>query len=783
MEGGKSVAENKVRNEVILQISGTEETFGAAKETLGGSSSASQAFSPNSQIGSSPNAAKYSNIELKELQSLRCRVETTTSESASPEISIAKPSPTVSKPPKIPTEPLSRRATLSRSAFSKPKSRLVEPPGPTDANLAEEKARIKSNRNSSFGSSPKLNVTTPGETLKSGPITPRTPLIGTPGGEEDDDDDVYKTANLKVSERYRKKVKLLALIEWFSFVFIIAFLIASLTVNRLVDKMIWGLEIWKWCVLVLVIICGRLVTEWLINVLVFLIEMNFFLKKKVLYFVYGLKRSVQIFIWLGLVLLAWGLLINRGVKRSKDTTKVLNYVTRALASCLIGAAIWLAKTLLLKIVASNFQATRFFDRIQESIFHQYILRTLSGPPLMEMAERVGSTASTGQLSFRNFKEKDENKQAGKEEVIDIEKLKKMKQEKVSAWTMKGLISVINSSGLTTLVDDDEDEPKDEQITSEWEAKAAAYRIFQNVAKPHSKYIDEDDLLRFMRKEEVDLVLPLFEGAVETGKIKRKSLKNWLVNVYLERKSLAHSLNDTKTAIDELNRLVSMIVIVVIIVVWLILMGFLTTQILVFISSQLLLVAFMFGNTAKTVFEAIIFVFVMHPFDVGDRCVIDGVQMIVEEMNILNTVFLRYDNEKIFYPNTVLATKPISNFFRSPEMSDSVEFAIDVSTSIETVGALKSRIKGYLESKPQHWRPGHSVVVKEIEDVNKMKMALYITHTINFQNYGDKTNRRSELVLEMKKIFEDLHIKYHLLPQEVHVSYVGSAASEFPPATS
>lgn len=99
-----------------------------------------------------------------------------------------------------------------------------------------------------------------------------------------------------------------------------------------------------------------------------------------------------------------------------------------------------------------------------------------------------------------------------------------------------------------------------------------------------------------------------------------------VNVYLERKSLAHSLNDTKTAIDELNKLISVVVIVVIIIVWLLMMGFLTTQILVFISSQLLLSAFMFGNTAKMVFEAIIFVFVMHPFDVGDRCVIDGVQV-------------------------------------------------------------------------------------------------------------------------------------------------------------
>ena len=32
----------------------------------------------------------------------------------------------------------------------------------------------------------------------------------------------------------------------------------------------------------------------------------------------------------------------------------------------------------------------------------------------------------------------------------------------------------------------------------------------------------------MKNEEVENVLPLFEGAVETGRIKRKSLKNWLV---------------------------------------------------------------------------------------------------------------------------------------------------------------------------------------------------------------------------------------------------------------
>jgi hypothetical protein len=85
--------------------------------------------------------------------------------------------------------------------------------------------------------------------------------------------------------------------------------------------------------------------------------------------------------------------------------------------------------------------------------------------------------------------------------------------------------------------------------------------------------------------------------------------------------------------------------------------------------------------------------------------------------------------------------------------------------------MKNVIVGcrYLESKPKHWSPKHSVIVKEIENLNKMKMALCVQHTMNHQNYGERNSRRSELVLELKRIFESLGIKYHFLPQEVHVT--------------
>ncbi|KAJ6379735.1 hypothetical protein OIU76_016393 [Salix suchowensis] len=261
------------------------------------------------------------------------------------------------------------------------------------------------------------------------------------------------------------------------------------------------------------------------------------------------------------------------------------------------------------------------------------------------------------------------------------------------------------------------------------------------------YIEEEDLLRFLTTVEVHTIFPLFEGAVETGKITKSSFRNWVVHVYVERKALAHSLNDTKTAIRQLHRLASAIVTLIILVISLL-----------------------------SIFESIIFVFVMHPFDVGDRCVVDGVQMVVEEMNILTTVFLRYDAEKIYYPNSILHTKPISNFRRSPDMGDGVDITIDVSTSVDDFNALKKAIQVYIESKPKHWNPNHTLMVCEIENGKDLKLTLCVQHTMNHQNFGEKSNRRSELVFELKKIFDRLGIKYHLLPQQVNVTHVNTSSN-------
>ncbi|CAM0908102.1 unnamed protein product [Alopecurus aequalis] len=528
-------------------------------------------------------------------------------------------------PLKIPDKPAQTSSTsrpplppasstlLRRPSIAKPKSRFAEPP------------------------------TRPAASSSQPPSPAQTPRPA----DADDDDDIFRSkdgapahVHVSSSAKYRRRAGVS--LELVVLVLFLALLVVSLLVRPIKNRFLWGLEIWKWCVMVITVFSGHLVTHWLIAFVFFLIERNFLLRNKVLYFIFGLKRSVQACIWAAVVLIAWSQLFDRDLGRPPKTARILNYVSRFLASMLIGSIIWLINNFTMKFIAASFHRKAFFDRIQESLFQQYVLQALSGPPLNALSGPPGELVS---LSKR-MEEK------GKPEV-DVAKLRRINQEKVSAWTMTGLVSAMRSSKLSTISQSiesfrelDDTEQKDKEINSEWEAKVAAKAIFKNVARPGNKHIEEPDLLRFFSKEETALVLPMFEGASETGKIKKSALKTFVVKAYLDRKSLALSLNDTKTAVSELRNLVRGVIIIIMSIITLVLMGIATTKVLVVISSQLLVVAFIFGNACKTVFEAIIFVFIMHPFDVGDRCVIDGIQMTVEEMNILTTVMLKNDNEKL-----------------------------------------------------------------------------------------------------------------------------------------
>ncbi|KAL1811620.1 hypothetical protein ACET3Z_021685 [Daucus carota] len=627
---------------------------------------------------------------------------------------------------------------------------------------------------------------------------------------EEDDDEAFNDDDVPL---HLKKLNFntLAKIECTSLVLIVTFLMCTLGISKWKRKKYHGLHIWKWEVLLLVLICGRLVSDWVIRFVVFCIERNFMLRKRVVYFVYALRKSVQNCVWLSLVLVAWNELFDKKVMVARN--RFLRFVDKFLWCLLAATLIWVVKTLLIKVFASSFHVKTFFDRIQDTLFNQYVIEMLTGPPMIEIHDKIeeegnlmveiskfedadtvlppdlraaafrtvacGENELVKQYSGITPNKKDDVGVFSKKQDEDkflVSQLHKLNPKNISAWNMKRLIKLVRYRALTTLdehlqgVPTNIQDPSTNQICSEYEAKVAARKIFHNVArrKSKSKYIHMQDLLRFLGENEAERAMEIIEGIPASNKISKRDLRNWVVNAFRERKALAFSLNDTKTAVNKLHNMVNVLVSIIIVIIGLVILGVTSRQLLVAVSSQLVLVTFIFGNTCKTIFEALIFLFVMHPFDVGDRCEIGGVQMIVEEMNILTTVFLRFDSQKIIYPNSTLSTMPIHNLYRSPDMDESIDFFFHIATPVEKVNVMKQRIASYIDNKKDHWYSNPPIVTRDMVELNKVQMSLWPTHKMNHQNAVERYERRGLLVEEIIRIVKEMDIDNLFRPIDINI---------------
>ncbi|KMT11430.1 hypothetical protein BVRB_5g107560 isoform B [Beta vulgaris subsp. vulgaris] len=532
------------------------------------------------------------------------------------------------KQPPQSTNTLRKRATLRRLSISKPKSRIIEFNLPPKNNVTDQ-----FDTDQTIWEETNNNIEDPYSS---------TDYSSSSTSEEEEQLESGSNKYHKKTKKKNKKINWRRIVEWSLFLVILTCLILSLTMTSLRHRPTWGLMPWQWCLMVMVMFSGRLCSGWLVSFLVFIIERNFMLKEKVLYFVYGLRKSIRNCIWLALVLLAWTCMFNAQMHHKNVMVKK---VSQLLIAVLVGATIWLIKIVLVKTLASSFHVRTYFDRMKESVFHNYILDALSGLPVdgkqLEDEHKAIKGSKSLPARWKDAKTSFRSNKYGTRK-LDMEKLKKLSMKSpTSIWSLKRLMNYIRSSGLSTISKNVDAFGKAEyEISSEWEARTTAKRIFRNVAKRGATYIEEEDLARFLKRNEIHAIFPLFEGAYETGRITKSSFRNWVVRAYLERKALAHSLNDTKTAVQQLHKLASAIVSVIIFVVFLLVMGLASPRVVAFVITQIVVLGVIFHNTFKTIFDCIIFVFVMHPFDIGDRCKIDDVQMIVEEMNILTTVFLR-----------------------------------------------------------------------------------------------------------------------------------------------
>lgn len=160
-----------------------------------------------------------------------------------------------------------------------------------------------------------------------------------------------------------------------------------------------------------------------------------------------------------------------------------------------------------------------------------------------------------------------------------------------------------------------------------------------------------------------------------GDISCEEMELACVEIGRERKAITASLKDLDSVVSKLDDVFTFIVVVIIVLVFLTLVSKSTAGVLTSASSSVLALSWLFSATAQEFLASIIFVFVKHPFDVGDRVDIYNTgagtidTFFVKEIALMYTEFKKLEGHVVQAPNSLLNTLFVLNMRRSGGLAE------------------------------------------------------------------------------------------------------------------
>ncbi|KAJ2999833.1 hypothetical protein HDV02_001611 [Globomyces sp. JEL0801] len=297
--------------------------------------------------------------------------------------------------------------------------------------------------------------------------------------------------------------------------------------------------------------------------------------------------------------------------------------------------------------------------------------------------------------------------------------------------------------------------KSVNLLSDRHAINLSKRLFQALTVDNNPIAIESFLPYFPSKAEAKKAFTYFD-LDDSGSITKREFKHSMLKIYRERRNLLKSLRDLSQALGILNRLVYGIVFCTTAFCALPIYGISISTILPF-ASLVLALSFVFGGSAKSTFESILFVFIAHPFDTGDKIAYDNQTYQVEEINLLTTVLKRSDGQKSYVPNSILANKEIGNIRRSGDQGEMIYLHVPFKTKQSLLDELGKRIQAFVESQPKDYNSPISLNVSEITPGGLVKLGIFLNYKGNWQDSVRKSKRKTAFLFKLIEAGQDLGI--------------------------
>ncbi|KAK1761493.1 Mechanosensitive ion channel-domain-containing protein [Echria macrotheca] len=295
------------------------------------------------------------------------------------------------------------------------------------------------------------------------------------------------------------------------------------------------------------------------------------------------------------------------------------------------------------------------------------------------------------------------------------------------------------------------------------SEAMARRIWMSFVVEGKDSLSLEDIVEVMgpaHQEEAEECFNAID-ADQNGDISLDEMVRKVVETGKERKAIANSMKDISQALTVFDKVLLFVVLIIVVIIFLAVFQSSFIATLTTAGTTLLSLSFVFAVTTQEFLGSCIFLFVKHPYDVGDRVDIQGPekqQMVVEKISLLYTVFTRIDKMQVVQvPNIQLNNLWIENVTRSKAMKEVIDVIVSFDTSFEEIELLRLEMEKFVRDpdNSRDFQPDVTISVGSINEMDKLTLKIAIKHKSNWHNESVRATRRSKfmcaLTMALKRV--------------------------------
>ncbi|TIA93991.1 hypothetical protein E3P81_00486 [Wallemia ichthyophaga] len=430
------------------------------------------------------------------------------------------------------------------------------------------------------------------------------------------------------------------------------------------------------------------------------------------------------------------------VKFSRDHSdpsySTLSVIAQVHAGIIICAAILAGEKIVIQLIAYNFHRTSYDDRIREQKFQVKVLAAL-----------YARSRDLGRKdTLDGFGKRGKEKGGVKAGRVFRKAAREAKEAAANATSALGNVAS-EIAGSSVLQPNSPMSMVTNALASGKKTRHLARRIFYSFSPPYRTSLVLSDIAHFfpdpITAEEAFVV---FDKECN-GDVTLEEIEMACLEIHRERLALTSSMRDLDSAVAALNKILMSVYVVAACLVIVAMLDVKFSTLVTSAGSLVLGMSWLIGTTAQEILASIIFLFVKHPYDVGDRVKIDGNDMTVKEMNLLYSIFRGIDGTITQAPHAVLNLKYIHNYRRSGSTSEEFIFNVFYDTSFDQIEDLRSRMLHFLKTERRDFIQECDINILDLPDQEKMTLSTSINYKSNWQNIALYTQRRVKWMVAMK----------------------------------